>query len=1251
MTKEELKNEINQQIYENTTGDITGERLNGVLIDMVETLYNSHEGTDPAIEELEQEFENYKNELSGRLETIREEIENSTSESVGNAMNQLSQMQGELSDISDRLSDAADAAQSALDAARALSGLTLSGITDEMLQEILALNDEVRDWMEEFSGKVGTLMSEYDDINGQLGEIGVGLSTAEGKIGLLTTNVNTISGTVGTVKSEWDASKGNISDVVTWYNQSAGTYAEIVSTIDGLNARIENTVSYYIQSGDGVNFLSEYVDGKLAEFGRTIEVSGVDLTYIEERINGLSGTVSTAITRYDGMSGTLVTINSRMDAMAGELTTSLTKAESALTEAHDLREIWSVESGIIRTVSDLVIKTDANGDPIYWYIDPDLENPSDKTQWIRVYYMGEDANTGLPYYNTNKDGSGTRYDSNVFPDYLSAMVSYITQQSDKIELNVTSGDVLSALRLEVTSGGSVIYMTADRVVIDSDIIANSLTTKSADIGGVHIGAGMISAQTGNNKWALSSDGTLEATNAKIKGSISADSGYFKGAVSADSGYFKGKVEANEGYFKGSVSATSGYFSNISASNITINNSVYSGSVYGDITANSLTLGTSAIDTIEGIVSANSVASATVRDYVTNFVGSQGFVTNSALNGYVSQEDFDEWVDVWNASHSANPLTSAEVQTIAERVVGAEISDFVSITQNADGSYTHTMNVGGTDYTWTTYDAGKYLLVGNWKGDSATTGTGFMVSTNGLLRANNAIIYGTVYASAGRFQGDITANTLMLGSQSITDYIAEQIPESADGLDEGEVNTLIASAANINNWVVSGDLKDWVVLGTTYGTTSAVTISKQGLLVAKNAIISGSVYADRGVFNGDVYANNGTFNGAITATSLSLGTSSQNTIKNIVTANSVDSTWVENQDYATETYATNAAKNEAKTASGKVVTWVTNKNYAVSAAVKNLLTNYASSAVVKNLIDNIDTSEVVTVASSTTTNGVTRHTITVGNKSYAWDTIDADEYLILGDAGTGSGTIGGSGYKSIIHKNGLLEANNAIIYGKIYASEGEFKGSISADSGYFKGDVVANHISAQTGYFAGFIRMPYIKIVNDGNSVLSHTGTTYSASWNYAYLYYDPQPMGGGDTLVLPTPSDAYNGFMFDILVPPRISRSDGADSLKIRAANNSAIFCYAFNDQFSSTALWLTGGHYKIVCTWGYQQDIIRWCITEASGAIMVLNGSSIAETWCTPTSYVQNGERGDVIGRIVAYSGTKPSILADNKILYISTD
>ena len=62
-----------------------------------------------------------------------------------------------------------------------------------------------------------------------------------------------------------------------------------------------------------------------------------------------------------------------------------------------------------------------------------------------------------------------------------------------------------------------------------------------------------------------------------------------------------------------------------------------------------------------------------------------------------------------------------------------------------------------------------------------------ISKEGLLEANNAIIKGTVYASAGEFSGKVTASSGFIGNWHIEEVV---IPKGlfAQWLQEKEVNT-------------------------------------------------------------------------------------------------------------------------------------------------------------------------------------------------------------------------------------------------------------------------------------------------------------------------------------------------------------------------------------------------------------------------------------------------------------------------------
>lgn len=96
--------------------------------------------------------------------------------------------------------------------------------------------------------------------------------------------------------------------------------------------------------------------------------------------------------------------------------------------------------------------------------------------------------------------------------------------------------------------------------------------------------------------------------------------------------------------------------------------------------------------------------------------------------------------------------------------------------------------------------------------------------------------------------------------------------------------------------------------------------------------------------------------------------------------------------------------------------------------------------IPTLPDNIITADEVTVSQSTDSNGITTKTITVGSQTYT--TKYSDNYVVT-NVGIGTQNSDKTNSYFKVDTNGLLEANNAIIYGTVYATNGKFSGNIDA----------------------------------------------------------------------------------------------------------------------------------------------------------------------------------------------------------------
>lgn len=90
---------------------------------------------------------------------------------------------------------------------------------------------------------------------------------------------------------------------------------------------------------------------------------------------------------------------------------------------------------------------------------------------------------------------------------------------------------------------------------------------------------------------------------------------------------------------------------------------------------------------------------------------------------------------------------------------------------------------------------------------------------------------------------------------------------------------------------------------------------------------------------------------------------------------------------------------------------------------------------------------VSISSSITKDGITKQKVTVGNNSF--DVINAGDFILLGQS-YGIDSSDNSKSYTCISSKGLLTAKNALIYGTIYATNGEFSGKITASSGTIAG---------------------------------------------------------------------------------------------------------------------------------------------------------------------------------------------------------
>lgn len=152
-------------------------------------------------------------------------------------------------------------------------------------------------------------------------------------------------------------------------------------------------------------------------------------------------------------------------------------------------------------------------------------------------------------------------------------------------------------------------------------------------------------------------------------------------------------------------------------------------------------------------------------------------------------------------------------------------------------------------TYSTYDADDYIVFGRSKGTDNDGENYVCISKNGLLTARNALIYGTIHATAGEFNGKITADEGKIGNW----YIGTNGLYDADP--EGTTSVFLVPGGKS----VSDSNKDKFVISVgQYSNFNSETNDDDKSYFGVTT--TGKLYAKGGTFKGHLSAWSGTIGG-------------------------------------------------------------------------------------------------------------------------------------------------------------------------------------------------------------------------------------------------------------------------------------------------------------------------------------------------------------------------------------------------------
>ena len=639
---------------------------------------------------IDKKLDEIKEDIKKDNEDVKNELENKVTDSLTDAKKEIEDTKKELDDVRKDLEKKLGDAKDALDKASKLFELDDENITPDAIKEVFSATSEFSDWMTDYSGFVQNIKTDYERASTKMGLIGTGESALDGLFTWFGTSLNTTSGTVGSVRQDLAAVSGVIAQYATWYDENAESAANAARIINASAATIEDTIKYIQGSG-----ITTEIERKMDAMAGTIidkalAESELGVASVKNELNALSAYVLTQIV-YENPDGTLTVIGDKMKAIEGEMERYLTRTDKLMKETTDLRESWSIASGKLSTVAQLTAETDADGNIIYYTSGSSGEQV--------VYYNPEN---GKFYYD--KGFMQECPASKVYVHFSSVLDSYIKQTASSITISVSDNSALTAsIKAEILGDKSFINMIADEVNIDAEVIMRELSAKTGNIGGIILHDGLIYSMKENEdrnpEFILNGkNGGFSATNAYIRGDIVAKS-LTLGDGTSMSDYIDDKIKAA-------------------------------------VTGSTGTTGTTGATT--------GLTEDEVNKLIEGYIKSKEFNDLLLSGGYITKDNIYNYV-----TSGSSGMSQAEIEALCERLVGAEVNKALGVEEMEDGRLKHTVIVGGKEYTWITADIGNYLLLDTMvSGTSGDSNYSFVVDKKGLLQANNAIIYGEIYANKG-----------------------------------------------------------------------------------------------------------------------------------------------------------------------------------------------------------------------------------------------------------------------------------------------------------------------------------------------------------------------------------------------------------------------------------------------------------------------------------------------------------------------
>ena len=535
--------------------------------------------------------------------------------------------------------------------------------------------------------------------------------------------VTSLSGVVTEFKTDYDAAKRIMGGIGSAEDALAGLFSQIGTTINDMDDTVGNVERWMVASAATIGDMATWYDVNASAVTEASSIINASAGTIIDTINFISGDgLTTKVTSImDGRnaiikdeimtetSAAVTNVRNEMNGLSGVIETNITRLNnvdgslsslgSRMSAAENSLEDWiTVAAESMSAATDLRETWTIESGKLSTVANLTAETDIDGN--IMYFVSGGMVTTPRRVYLDEegkwRDTDGTEYEKErVYVNWSQVLGSYIQQRASSITMSVmNSSGLTAAIKLAIERGENGEEESIIKLVSDKIVITGDMI------------AGAISANTANI-----------------------------GGIHMGMGQVWSEAKNGNGTAKFRLDGVTG---TLYASDADIS---------GTIHAKSLILGNN--QSIENYVNSQIpqdwTSEADVRQMITAFVSDDEFKNAVIEMGYVTEEYLQKWAE------SQSGLTEQQVKDLIETMAGAKVNGVLPDVVDTDGGIWKRVMIGGEEHTWKVYPGDKMVLLGTEIGEN------FLIDTEGLMKAHNAIVYGTIYATDGWFKGSVSAD--------------------------------------------------------------------------------------------------------------------------------------------------------------------------------------------------------------------------------------------------------------------------------------------------------------------------------------------------------------------------------------------------------------------------------------------------------------------------------------------------------------